>query len=134
MPVIASVRTKYLAAMLVMGAVALISPGMAFAHAGGGSFGGGGSPSVSSGGGHSGGGGSSSSSGHATVSSSAHRSAAVSQGRTGAASSAKNISRNHKRWFLFRRSRVMHTDCLSQPKGSKLVLDAGCDVRKSSKP
>ena len=65
MPVITSARTKHFASVLLIGAVALISPSMALAHSGGGG----------SGGGHAGGGGGisssgSHSSGHSAVSSS----------------------------------------------------------------
>jgi hypothetical protein len=121
MPVVASARTNNLAAILLIGGVALISPCMALAHAGGGSSGGGG--------GHSGGGSSSSSSGHSTVSSSSHRTAAASQGRTDATS-----SKNHKRWFSFHHSHVMHTSCVSQPDSTKPGHDAGCDERHLRKP
>jgi hypothetical protein len=112
MPVIASARTKHLAAMLLIGAVAFISPSMALAHSGGGGSGGG-----HSGGGSSGGGSSSSgshSSGHSTVSSSSHRTAAVSQERTDTTS-----SKNKKRWWFFGHSHVMHTGCLSEPEAPR---------------
>ena len=123
MPIIASAPTKHLAALLLIGAVALISPSMALAHSGGGSSGGG-----HSGGGSSGGGSASSgshSSGHSTVSSSSHRTTAVSQGRTHTTS-----SRNKKRWLFF--GHVMHTGCLSQPAGTARTHAAAddCDVHK----
>jgi len=120
MTIIASARTKQLAAMLLINAVALISPSMALAHSSGGS----------SGGGHSGGGSSSSgshSSGHATVSSSSHRTTAVSQGRTHTTSSKK-------RWSFFGRRHAMNAGCLSQPVSTTLTATraSGCDVYKSS--
>lgn len=131
MPIVASARTKHLAAMLLIGAVALISASMALAqHSGGGSssFGGG-----SAAGGHTGRGSSSSgshSSPHSTVSSSTHRATAVSQGRTTTSS-----PKTKKRWLFFRRSHVMHTDCLSQPESTTRVHnDAGCDPRQLQKP
>lgn len=130
MPFVASARTKHLAAMLLIGAVALISPSMALAqHSGGGSSPSGGG---SAGGGHFGGGSSSSgshNSTHSTVSSSTHRTTAVSQGRTDTTS-----SKTKKRWLFFRRSHVMHTDCLSQPESTTRVHDAGCDPRQLRKP
>jgi hypothetical protein len=125
MRIIASrARTKHLAAMLLIGAVALLSPSMALAHTGGGSSGGGG--------GHSGGGSSSSSSGHSTASSSSHRSSAVTQGGTHTTS-----SNNKKRWLFFRRGHVMHTVCESEPPrttpaSTKPAHAADCDGNKSS--
>jgi hypothetical protein len=122
MRIIASrARTKHLAAMLLIGAVALLSPSMALAHTGGGSSGGGG------GGGHSGGGSSSSSSGHSTASSSSHRSSAVTQGGTQTTS-----SNNKKRWSFFRRGHVMHTVCESEPAGTTSIKSADCDANKTS--
>jgi hypothetical protein len=129
MPSIASVRTKNLAATLLIGAVALISPSMALAHSVSGSSGGGHSGGGSSGGAssssgtHSGGG--SHSSGHSTVSSSSHRGAAVSQGRTQTTS-----SKSKKRWFFFGHGHVMHTGCLSEPASTTLIHDAGCEADK----
>jgi len=130
MTIIASARSKQLAAMLLINAVALISPSMALAHSSGGSSGGGHSGGGSSGGGSSGRGSSSSgshSSGHATVSSSSHRTTAVLQGRTHTTSSKK-------RWLFFGKRHAMNTGCLSQQASTTLpaTRTAGCDVYKSS--
>lgn len=125
MTIIASARTKRLAAILLINAVALISPSVALAHSAGGSSGGG-----HSGGGSSGRGSSSSgshSSGHATVSSSSHRTTAVLQERTHTTSSKK-------RWLFFGKRHAMNTGCLSQPASTTVTATraAGCDVYKSS--
>jgi hypothetical protein len=125
MPVIASARTKHLAAMLLIGAVALLSPSMALAHSGGGGSGGGHSGGGGSSGGHSSSG--SHSSGHSTVSSSSHRSTAVSQGQTHTTS-----SKNKKWWSLFHHGRVMHIGCVSEPASTTLTHDDGCDARKDA--
>jgi hypothetical protein len=123
---IASAHTKHLAAVLLIGAVALISPSMALAHAGGGSSGGG-----HSGGGSSGGASSSSGShsgGHSTVSSSRHSTTAVSQGKTHTTSSSKN----RKRWLFF--GHVMHADCPGQLASTTPTHDTGCEVSKKKTP
>jgi hypothetical protein len=119
MPGIARVHTKHLAAVVLIGAVALISPSMALAHSGGGSSGGGG-------GGHSGGGSASSgshSSGHSTVSSSNHRTTAVSEKRTNTAS-----SKHRKRWLFF--GHVMHTGCVTDPAATTPAHTTDCDGHK----
>lgn len=123
MSIVASARTKHLAAVLLICAVALVSPSLALAHSVGGS----------SGGGHAGGGSSSSassssgshSSGHSAVSSSSHRTTAVSEGRTHATS-----PKNNRRWLFFGHAHVMHTPCPSEPEGTTPIHDAGCDVYK----
>jgi hypothetical protein len=113
---IASAHTKHLAAVLLIGAVALISPSIALAHAGGGSSGG----ASSSSGSHSG--------GHSTVSSSRHSTTAVSQGKTHTTSSSKN----RKRWLFF--GHVMHADCLGQLASTTPTHDTGGEVSKKKTP